>query len=433
MIKKHNIILIFLFFVLVFNTTAQEKVIDKSQKKRPDWVNATISNYIIVTGRGKTIDEAKGKVVDLIRKEIMNSVAVYVSSSSEMTTENINKNNIINTIEKFKNTSTLQTGDIPSLKGISINKVSSFYWEKIMDKKTKKVTTAYHVMYPFSKIELNKLISEFNKRDQEMTDRLNGIINNIDKIQSIDEIYMKTKELQQLLGYFVDKQRTEKTNMGIVRLKEMLNSVEITPLKNSPGLLKYAFKIGDKFYSSSKKPSYKNSECVNIISKISEGYEQIIKYNYEDCLEDEKNFISIRYKFGNSKVEKKFYFNISQNIVDVFLKGDILLSKTEESNDTIKSFKCDITLSSKYDTPFTVEKIVLKWKNVSPVTISNINSDFEGKGTHSLIIKTNSELLKDKTSSANVSFVDGTIFIRSKVTNELKRTPFFNQNIETDW
>ena len=89
---------------------------------------------------------------------------------------------------KFKNKSSVQTADIPSLKGISLNKVSDFYWEKIQNKKTKEITVAYHVKYPYSEAELQKLIREFNKKDQEMTSKLNGIVNNIDDIKSIELI-----------------------------------------------------------------------------------------------------------------------------------------------------------------------------------------------------------------------------------------------------
>src|SRR5512145_1500404 len=113
----------FVLLVLPLAVLAQDKVLEKSSKKKPEWVNATIKDFIITTGRGATIDEAKNQVVPNIRNEIMNSVAVYVRSKSEISIENENKNNVINTIEKFKNTSTVETADIPSLKGIALNKV----------------------------------------------------------------------------------------------------------------------------------------------------------------------------------------------------------------------------------------------------------------------------------------------------------------------
>ena len=183
-----KIFLVALFSFSVVNSFAQEKVIDKSKRKRPDWVHSTQKDFIITTGRGKTVDEAKNNVVTEIQNEIVNSVAIYVKSESEISIENINKNNVINTIEKFKNKSTVETADIPSLKGISLTKVNDYYWEKIQDKKTKEITVAYHVKYPYSEAELQKLIREFNKKDQEMTSKLNAIVDHIDEIKSITQI-----------------------------------------------------------------------------------------------------------------------------------------------------------------------------------------------------------------------------------------------------
>lgn len=427
-----KLILVALFSVLLTHTFAQEKVIEKSKKKKPDWVNATIKDYIIATGRGKTIDEAKAQVLPEIRTEIMNSVAIYVRSSSEITIENENKNNVINTIERFKNKSTLQTADIPALKGLSLNKAEDYYWEKIMDKKTKEITVAYHVKYPFSEAEMQKIIREFEKQDQEMANKLNSIVNNIDNIKSIDEIYTNIKELQNLADYFMDM-RKEKAEMGIIRLKDMLKSIELVPIENTPGKLIYAFKIGEKYYASSKKPKYKNSECVTITSRTTKGYEQIIKYEYEDCMEDETNQITVKYKFGNTRVEKSFYFDITSNKVQAFVRGDIILKALDKDENNVNSFKLDMTLGSKYDAPFIVDKVILKWPKLPPVTINNVNMEFSGKGTHNLIITVNEPIDLKKTSSKNKSSMDGTIFFKSKATGVSQRYNFYGQNVETDW
>ena len=430
--KYLKLIFVAIFSVLLVNTFAQEKVIEKSKKKKPDWVNATLKDYIIVTGRGKTIDEAKNQVLPEIRKEIMNSIAIYVRSSSEITIENENRNNVISTIEKFKNTSTLQTADIPALKGLSLNKAEDYYWEKIQDKKTKEITVAYHVKYPFSEAEMQKIIRQFEKQDQEMTDKLNSIVDHIDEIKSIDEIYTDIKELQNLADYFMD-QRKEKAEMGIIRLKEMLKSIELVPIENTLGRLVYAFKIGEKYYASSKKPKYKNSECVTITSKTTKGYEQIIEYEYEDCMEDEPNQITVKYKFGNTRIEKTFYFDVTSNKVQAFVRGDIILKALDKDADYVNTFKLDMTIGSKYDAPFIVDKIVLKWSNLPPVTIENVNQEFSGKGTHNLILTVNEKIDLKKTGSKNKSSIDGTIFFKSKATGETKRYNFYSQNVETDW
>lgn len=430
-IKNISILLLIALF-LPISIQAQYKVLEKSKRKKPDWVNATVEDYIIVTGRGKTIDEAKKQVLPLVREEIMNSVAIYVKSKSEVTVENENKNNVINTIERFKNTSTLETADIPSLKGLSLNKVSDFYWEKLKDKESKEITVAYHVMYPFSKAELQKLLNEFNKKEKEMTDKLNSIIDNIDKIQSLEEISTKIKQLQTLEDYFIDN-RKEKTQLGITQLKDMLKSVEIVPIENNLGTLKYGMKIGDKFYKTSQKPKYKNSECVSITSKTNNKHVQIIKYGYEDCMEDEKNSITVKYRYGNNKPTKTFYFDVNANTVKIFLRGDINIKANEKDENNVNNYDCDFTVVSKYDAPFTITKIILNWSNIPPITIDNINKDFEGKGVHSFLLNVNKAIDLKKSSSKNIRDIDGTIFFKIKATGEIKRYKFYTQSISTDW
>lgn len=429
--KKAGIFLLACLF-LPIASQAQYKVLEKSKKRKPEWVNGTIKDFIIVTGRGKTIDEAKNQVLPLVREEIMNSVAIYVKSKSEVTIENENKNNVINTIERFKNTSTLETADIPSLKGLSLNKVSDFYWEKMKDKDSKEISVAYHVKYPFSEAQLKKLLDEFNKKEQEMTDKLNGIVDHIDEIESLEDIKTKIKQLQTLEDYFIDN-RKEKAQLGITQLKDMLNSVEIVPIENNLGKLKYGLKIGEKFYKTSQKPKYKNSECVTITSKTSEGHVQIIEYGFEDCMEDDKNKIEVRYKYENNKVERTFYFDITSNKVKIFLRGDILLTAVDKDDDNVNSYKCDMTLVSKYDAAFTIEKVILEWPGMTPVTVSGIGQEYNGQGVQNFILEVSEPIDLKKSSSKNKRYIDGTIFFKVKATGETKRYRFYSQNIKTDW
>jgi len=424
--------LAFVLIVLPLGLLAQDKVLESSSKKKPAWVNATIKDFIITTGRGATIDEAKSQVVPTIRNEIMNSVAVYVRSKSEMTIENENKNNVINTIEKFKNTSTVETADIPSLKGISLTKVSDFYWEKLQDKNTKKIVVAYHVKYPFSEAELQQLIREFNKKDQEMTDQLNTLMDAVETVDAIEAIQTNIKQLENLVTYFVD-QRKEKAELTLIKYRDMLKSVEIVPIDNSLGTLKYCLKIGEKFYKTSQKPTYKNSECVTVTSKTSEGHVQIIQYGFEDCSLDDKNKIGVSYKFSNSKVDKDFYFDVASNKVQIYTKGDILMKATSKDDANIAAYTCDITLVSKFEAAFVIDKVILEWPGLTPVTISNIGKEFSGKGVQNLILEISESIDMMKSSSKNKPAIDGTIYFKIKSTGETKRYRFYSQNIKTDW
>ncbi len=418
--------------LLSINSFSQNKVIEKSEKKKPSWVYATAEDFIIVTGRGTTIDAAKKQILPLIREEIMNSVAVYVKSTSETIIENKNKNNVIHTIERFRNASTLETADIPLLKGLSLNKVNSYYWEKLKDKKTKQITVAYHVKYPFSKRDLEKLLNKFNEKEQETTNKLNEILHHIDDITSLEDIYTQIKQLQVFKNYFVDN-RKEQAQLAIVKLKDMLKSIEIVPIENNLGTLKYGMKIGNKFYDISQKPKYKTSECITITSCTSQDHIQVIKYEYKDCIQDEKNFITVKYKYGNTKLRKTFYFKATKNIVDIFLHGKINIHAKNKDATHVNSYSCDFTLVSKHDAAFIITKVKLDWPNISYTIANNLNLELSGQGIHNFSLDINEPIDLIASSFKQKSHIDGTIFFKVKATNKTNKYKFYTQEILTDW
>jgi hypothetical protein len=291
---------------------------------------------------------------------------------------------------------------------------------------------AYHVKYPFSEAELKQLIREFNERDQEMTDQMNKILDNVDKIETIEDISTNIKQMEVLINYFID-QRKEKAEIGITKLRDMLKAIEIVPIENTLGILKYGLKIGEKFYKTSQKPTYKNSECVTITSKTSEAHVQVIQYGYEDCSTDDKNQITVSYRFSNNKVDKTFYFDVNSNKVDIFTRGDILMKATNKDGDNVSAYTCDFTLVSKFDAAFVIDKVILEWPGLTPVTLSNVGKEFSGKGVQNLILEVNEPIDLKKSSSKNKGSIDGTIFFKIKKTGETKRYKFYSQTIKTDW
>ncbi len=427
---KKNTFLLFLFAIFFAPSFAQEKPVETSHKKEPKWLHGTEVDYIITTGRGESIDKAKEDVMKSIQDEIVNSVAIYVRSKTEMNIENTNNNGIINTIEKMKNTSTVQTADIPSLKGISLNKVSDFYWEKFYDKKTKVTTVAYHVKYPYTEDEREQLIREFKKKDDELTQQLNDILDGIEEAESIETLEEYKKQLEYLSEYFID-QRKEKADLGVIKLKDMLASVELVPISTTPGEIQYTLKIGDNFYACADKPKYEKTDCVIITSKESSGHVQTIKFTYDDCSEDEKNFIKVIYKFANKKVENSFYFDMTSEIAEVFLKDDIIFKALKREATEIKKYSVAFNVVSKYETAFEIEKIVMEWTGLPSVTV-DINKEYSGKGSHNIVVESDATL-DNRYSSKNKSNISGVIYYKNAATGEVKRHKFFSQKINTDW
>ena len=120
-------------------------------------------------------------------------MAENIQTSSEFNRDEKIKNNKTDFSESFKTATKTRAADIPFIKGISLNQVQEFYWEKV--KENNEVKYYYHIKYPFSEIQLRKLIMEYEKTDRELTEQLNGLINKIDSLTSIDELNRAHSEL----------------------------------------------------------------------------------------------------------------------------------------------------------------------------------------------------------------------------------------------
>jgi hypothetical protein len=147
-------------------------VIEKSAKKRPDWVFGLKKDYLIVEGVGNNHDEAKNSAYVNLKEKVVSSVAVHVSSNTKVDINEKLINNISQYQESFSNETKISSNFITALRGVSLNKAEDFYWE-IVRKKDKSRQIHYHVKYPFSSGEQNLLIAEWERLDREMTNEIN--------------------------------------------------------------------------------------------------------------------------------------------------------------------------------------------------------------------------------------------------------------------
>lgn len=429
--KKYALLLLAALFISG-NCFSQDKVIDRSGKK-PKWVNSLEKNYIITVGRGNTIQGAQKKALSSVKESIVSSVAENVKSVSNFKKEAINLNNsVFNFLQKFTTQTTTESAKIPFLKGISLSLVTDFYWEKIR-RKDKSTYFKYYIKYPFSSFQLSKLVQEFNKRDQEFTDQLQHLIAQEDSIESIEQIGKNINALKILKGYFMDS-RKKTAELAIANYFSLFSSVELVELDNQPGLLKYALKLGSKTISTVKKPIIK-SACARITSFTNHTNYFLVKYNFKNCYEDPENHLTVRYRFGNAVVQKKFYFDITANKINIFATGTFhFLSVSKEGNKVTASV-LDLTFISKYNSPLTIEKVVINFKGLTPVIINDINQSFSGKGDHNLKLKINQPInIEGSTSSKRkLAMLSGYIYYKSNISGETKSYRIYDQRYTTDW
>ncbi|TVQ16301.1 MAG: hypothetical protein EA361_04300 [Bacteroidetes bacterium] len=426
-------LILVLFLLPFFACMSQTRVVDQSGRK-PGWVNGLEKDYIIVVGTGASVQDAQRNALNMVRENIVNAVAQNVRATSELSTEEANFNNNISVyLERFATTISSASGPVPYLQGITLSKVDEFYWEKLQDRNTRAETYHYHIKYPFPNIELQKLVMDFRIRDRELTEQLDNILASVDDISSIEDIEKNIGELHILSDYFVDARR-DKARLGITRYRNLYNTIELVEQESSPGELKYAVRFGNRYVTTSQRPQV-TSECARVTGTSSQDYSVVIKYDYMNCYEDPENHLLVRYRFGNNNVQKRFYFDTTTEKASVFVNGPIHFTSVSRNESSIESSKVSITIVSRYDAPFTIDKLELEWPGHAPVIISNIGQRFAGKGNHNLTLEIKQPIQAEivSTLGRNVSLMSGRIHYKSDRTGEMKTYRMFNQNYTTNW
>ncbi len=422
------------FLILVgLGAFAQPKVVDKSGKK-PSWVNGLEKEYIIVVGSGISIDEAQKSALMLIKENIVLSVADNVKAKSEVKKEESSYNNSVSTfLEKYSSQVTSESGKVSYLQGISLANANQYYWEKQYNKSTKETKFYYHIKYPFSEFEMKKLVSDFRMRDREMTENLSRLEAAVETVTTVEQIENNLEELKSLQDAFIDA-RKDKVNMVMARYRSLFQSIELAETENNLGTLKFTLRLGDRTISTVKKPTVK-SECARISGTKNNVSDWEVTYNYENCYEDPENNILVSYRFGNTTVSKKFYFDVAGNKAKIYVSEAVRFTKTEEDTDNILAVGCSLTLVFKYDTPIIIEKVTLEFKGATPVVAGGINQQLSGKGNHELKVNFASQLPKQATTATGKSnpVLSGTIQYKNSATGESMTYRLYNQKYSTNW
>lgn len=426
-------LLVLLFLLPIVACVAQVKVTDKSGKQ-PGWLNGIQKDYIIVSGSASNIQDAQQNALNTVKERIVSSVAENVKTKSEMKVEETSYNrNVSSFLEKFASSTTTESGKVPFLQGISLSKVEEFYWEKKEDKKTREVRFNYHLKYPFSDSELKMLVFDFKLRDRELTEQLENLLTMVDKVSSVEEIEKNIGELNVLSDYFMDG-RKDKCALGVTRYRSLFSSIELVELESDLGMLKYALRIGNRTLRTAKKPVVK-SECAQIKSTINNDDHVVINFEYDNCYEDPENNIQVTYRLGSNNVQKKFFFDITADKAAIFVSEPFHFTALDKSDAIVNAASVDITIISKYQAPFTIDKVVLEWKGLPPVIIDGIGASFSGKGNHSLKLNVTQPITIETTTTAGkaVSMLSGYIHFTSSKTGEKKTLRIYNHNYTTNW
>lgn len=411
--------LIILFLCISFSVSAQYRVVKKSGST-PKWINGLELDYIIVSGSGETINLAQNDAINRVKENIIKSIADNVRSESKLTKEEKNNDEIF---ENFTNTISSVSGKIDFLSGLSVNKIDEFYWERIKNRKTKKYHFNYHIKYPFSSMELQALIDEYKFKDSQLTDELSKFTDNISNVKTIEEIKSNVEALRILKKSFIDK-RQNIAELTIQKYINLVKNAEIKEIANEMGIFRFSILINGHKVSTSVTPKI-SSNCANITSNKKNNNIWTIKYDAKDCFEDETNFININFRFPFTTLKKKVLFNVCDAKFDININTPITFEKRENKYAAI------IQLNSEHHTGFSVESLILEFKDMKPVHVNNINKRFIKNKVYSLLVfvKINEKMLEK---IKETDTLNGYITYKSLLTEETKTYRIYKNKFYID-
>lgn len=397
------------------------KVLDSSGKK-PSWCGTVATGFVITVASSDNMEDAKEKAFAKIKEQIISSVAENIQTSSEYNRSEQMTDNSSSYQESFKTATKTRAADLPFLKGISITKASASYWEKVGEKNSPG-TYYYHIKYPFSKDQLRKLVLEYEKADKKQTAELNALVNKIPTLESVEEMSQTVKALTAKAESFIDVDpRRNEANVAIAEIKDIMKNVSIETVSETTGEIKVSLRVGDRQVTTTRKPSVK-SNCAKITSIKNSGKEWVITYTYDECYEDPDNSVKVTFRNAYGKTTNEYFFNVNAEKIAIFVNNDI--NFTGEGN-------CHISITSKYESAFVIEKVILNFGGEAPLIVDNINKTFEGKGNHDLDILL-SDINKEVHSAKKYPMIKGTIHYKSAKSGEKSVYKMFNQNITTSW
>ena len=302
MARIFQLILIILLYSNII-CIAQIKIIDKSESKTPKWINEFSKDFIICSGIGSTIDEAKDKALIQVKQEIANSVAVNIQSTSILSQKEERVNNNGGISESLQTEIKSKTANIPALKGISLSKAANVYWQK------EKVNTTIiqyrlYIKYPFADADLFALLQEYNEMELKMDSLLDELSEYSTTIASTDDIDNLISKVDELILYFTDLRK----NKAVSKKTELLNlysKIDLRINSNEKNKLDLSLYLFDKQISTSVKPVFR-SNCCSEFSYIN----NILTYNSENCYSQDQNYIEIFYPFTGYRLYKKIIVKI---------------------------------------------------------------------------------------------------------------------------
>lgn len=406
---------------------AQTKVIEKSAKKVPAWMNTAEDDYLVVSVIANSLAEAQTKALDELDGRIIQSVAshVMVSSQSELSEVNVNGN--IDTRESFSHASKIKSANLPFLKGVSVTRIEDFYWQKVQDKATKREQYEYSVKYPFSQAELDELVKQFEAWDAEKVAQYKVLAQKINEIEAVEEIGSAIAQLDALVEYFFDEVRLKEAQGLLKRYKQLYDAITVTGTFLEEGKYQCQMLLEGNPVRVSVKPKV-SSNCAGQLGVTPSDGMFLITYDAIDCLPEEENFLDILFRINGKKLEHKAYLTeaggASASTFSVVPEGKLILTADSvmAAQRKICNINIRLTLNNRGGTAFGLKAIELHVPEFSaPIVFDDIDGVYKTKGVLQIKARAEGEFTALQQKKSVLSFVQGSITLVNPTTGAVER------------
>ena len=411
--------------LLVLSASAQTKVIEKSAKKAPEWLNTAVDNYLIVSVTANSLAEGQTKALTEITERIIQSVASNVTVSKKNVLSEVNVNGNIESTDDFSQVSKIKSANLPFLKGISLSNVEEIYWEKVQDKVTKKESYNYSVKYPFSRLEQRKLMGEFEALDAEKVAQYKTLEQRIQNIESVDEIKQAITELGTLSEYFFDDVRLSQVKGLTARYKQLYDALSMTGTFLESGKYQCQVLLDGSPVRASVSPKVTSNCASQIGVRPSEGM-FIISYSAEDCLPEEENFLNVSLVIDGKRLQHKAFLHeagVGTMSFSVVPEGKLILTADSVADRKIFNINIRLTLNNRGGTPFGLKALELHVPEIStPIIFDDIDGVYKTKGIIQIKALAEGEFTAKEKKNSAFSFVKGSITFVNPLTGAVERS-----------
>ena len=409
-----KILLTCLLLLPVMAMAQKMKVVESSERKAPSWIGASAPDVFIVTASAQTLDQAKKLALQDVKKQIIEAVALHVSSETEITLSQTTSqgDNISDMNQQLDSKFQTHAAKLPFVKGISLNKVNRYYWEKVREKETKVETYGYTIEYPFSRADLRRLTIEFDKIDNEMVRKLAVLENVALTFKTTEELDGAISVVPVLENYFFDDVRIERTKAASALARKQYNYIKPIIAFNSTSQAVILLAVGERIITSTQKPNVK-SNCATEVAVIHNDGKVSVNFNNEGCVDSEENYMEVVYRFGGRIAKDKAYFDINANQLEVKINGQLDVALKDSTNATIK-----LQLVSN-NVPFEITSCYVKLPELVDPLTSNTVTEMEQGTVHNVeMTVVCSDEMQEKPNDA-INLASGYVVVRNKINGEM--------------